>query len=302
MQRITYLLTYPILMGVSLLPYPLLYLLSDVLCFFLYRMVGFRKKVVQKNLALCFPDMSSDERNTIERDFYKHLCDVFMEMAKNLTISEREIKKRFRFIDIELINQEERKGQSTILMLGHYSNWEGMLSIGYHLFEKAYGVYTPLTNKYFEALIKRSRGKHKAYLLSRYKTIDFIRKNEQQGDVAMYGFINDQSPRPKPKSYWRPFMGTVVPVFTGADRLAHEFGFPIYYAAINRIKRGYYTCTISKLIDDPSAYSENEITDIFTEKLEAQIRENPAQYLWSHNRFKYSHLAPTSQKAGEALP
>ena len=296
MHRFIYLLAYPVLMGISLLPYPLLYFLSDVLCFVLYRLVGFRKKVVRKNIALCFPEKSDQEKAKIERDFYAHLCDVFLEMAKNLTISEKEIKRRFQFIGMDKINAQAKNGQSTILVLGHYSNWEGMLSIGYHLACEGYGVYNPLKNKYFEKLIKRSRGKHKAYLLSRHKTIEFINENESKGNVAMYGFINDQSPRVKPKNYWRSFMGVNVPVFTGADRLAHEFGFPIFYAAINRVKRGYYTCTISPLIENPSDYKTNEITDIFTEKLEAQIRQDPHQYLWSHNRFKHSHLAAKYMK------
>ena len=108
----------------------------------------------------------------------------------------------------------------------------------------------------------------------------------------MYGFINDQSPYPKPKTYWRDFMGTTVPVFTGADRLAKEFNLPVFFTEINRVKRGHYEAEISLLVDDPSACKENEITDLFIEKLEAQIRRDPAQYLWSHNRFKHAHLAP----------
>ena len=284
-------------MGVSILPYPLLYALSDFLSFLLYRVFRFRLKVVRKNLKLSFPDRSQAELLQIEKDFYKHLCDVFMEMAKNLTISEKEIKKRFVFENMELINAHEEKGESTILLLGHYSNWEGMLSIGYHLLGKGYGVYSPLKNKYFNNLISKSREKHKAYLLSRFKTIDFIRSNEKNGHYGLYGFINDQSPRLKPKNYWRPFMGIVVPVFTGADRLAKEFNFPVYYTEINRVKRGHYIAKVSLLVKDPSQCKENEITDLFTAKLEAQINKDPSQYLWSHNRFKHKHFAPATATA-----
>ena len=279
-------------MFISLLPYPLLYGTSNVLSFILYRVVGFRLKVVRKNLKLCFPEYTREERRAIERKFYKNLSDVFLEMAKNLTISEKQIKKRFKFENMELINAHEEKKESTILLLGHYSNWEGMLSIGYHLIGKAYGVYSPLSNKYMDRLISRSRKKHKALLLSRYKTIEFIRANAKENNYALYGFINDQSPRVKPKSYWRTFMGVNVPVFTGAERLAKEFNFPVYYAEINRTKRGYYTAEVSLLVKDPSLCEQNEITDLFTAKLEEQIKRDPSQYLWSHNRFKHSHLAP----------
>ncbi|MGB1448423.1 MAG: lysophospholipid acyltransferase family protein [Flavobacteriaceae bacterium] len=294
MKLLTFLVAYPLLMAVSLLPYPILYALSDFLSFLLYRVVQFRLKVVRKNLALSFPNLSPKERKVIEKEFYRNLCDVFMEMAKNLTISEKNIKKRFVFENMELINAHEEKGESTVLVLGHYSNWEGMLSIGYHLMGKGYGVYKPLTNKYFNRLISKSREKHKAYLISRYETIDFIRSSQEKGDYGLYGFIYDQTPHPKPKTYWRPFMGTVVPVFTGAERLAKEFNFPVYYTEINRVKRGYYTATVSLLVKDPSGCKENEITDLFYDKLEAQIKRDPAQYLWSHNRFKHMHLAPST--------
>jgi KDO2-lipid IV(A) lauroyltransferase len=293
-QLLIFLLTYPILLAVSLLPYPLLYGLSNLLSFVLHRIVGFRIKVVQKNLKLSFPDLSDIERYAIERDFYKNICDVFLEMAKNLTISEKQIKKRFKFENMHLINAHEEKGESTILLLGHYSNWEGMLSIGYHLLAKGYGIYTPLSNKYFDRLIARSRKKHKAHLVSRFNTIDFIRKNEKENNVGLYGFINDQSPRVKPKNYWRTFMGVNVPVFTGAERLAKELNFPVYFAEVNRTKRGFYTATMSLLAKDPSQFKEYEITDLFTAKLEAQIKRDPSQYLWSHNRFKHRHLSPTA--------
>jgi len=187
---LVFLLSYPLLMFISLLPYPLLYGTSNVLSFILYRVVGFRLKVVRKNLKLCFPEYTKEERRAIERKFYKNLSDVFLEMAKNLTISEKQIKKRFKFKNMELINAHEEKKESTILLLGHYSNWEGMLSIGYHLIGKAYGVYSPLSNKYMDRLISRSRKKHKALLLSRYKTIEFIRANAKEKNYALYGFIN----------------------------------------------------------------------------------------------------------------
>lgn len=294
MHLLIFLLLYPLLLFISLLPYPVLYGISNLLSFLLHRVVGFRLKVVRKNLKLSFPELSSEERSDIERKFYQNLSDVFLEMIKNLTISEREIKKRFQFENMHLINAHEQKGESTILLLGHYSNWEGMLSIGYHLMGKGYGIYNPLSNKYFDRLIARSRKKHKAFLLSRQATISFIRSNQKENKFALYGFISDQSPRVKPKNYWRSFMGVDVPVFTGAERLAKEFNFPVYYTEINRVKRGYYTATVSLLAADPSRYAENEITDQFTEKLEAQIRRDPSQYLWSHNRFKHSHLSPLS--------
>ena len=296
MQLLVFLIAYPLLMAVSLLPYPMLYAFSDLLCFLLHRVVKFRRKVVRLNLQLAYPELSNEARSAIEKGFYKNLCDVFLEMAKNLTISEKEIKKRFVFKNMELINAHEKNGQSTILLLGHYSNWEGMLSIGYHLMGKGYGVYAPLSNKYFNRLISKSREKHRAYLLSRFETMAFIRENEKKGNYALYGFINDQSPRMRPRLYWRTFLGVKVPVFKGAENLAKEFNFPVYFTEINREKRGYYTATVSLIADDPSKFKDNEITDLYIERLEAQIRKDPTQYLWSHNRFKHRNRVPIDEQ------
>jgi len=292
MHRIIFLISYPFLMGLSLLPFPIFYLFSDFMYFLVYRVFKYRTKVVRKNLSLAFPEKSAKERKAIERKFYRHMCDVFLEMIKTITISEKEMKKRFVFENIELIRDFEKKGKSSILTCGHYSSWEGMLSIGYHLNEKAYGVYNKLSNPHFERLIKKSRERHHAYLLPRYETVQTIQQHHKNGHIALYGFANDQSPKLRSKSYWRTFMGVKVPVFTGAERIAKEHDLPVTFAAITRVKRGHYKASISLLTEDPKSLKENELTDLFTEKLEAQIKKDPSQYLWTHNRFKYKDKAP----------
>ena len=123
-----------------------------------------------------------------------------------------------------------------------------------------------------------------------------IRENEKKGNYALYGFINDQSPRMRPRLYWRTFLGVKVPVFKGAENLAKEFNFPVYFTEINREKRGYYTATVSLIADDPSKFKDNEITDLYIERLEAQIRNDPTQYLWSHNRFKHRNRVPIDEQ------
>tara|TARA_B100000989_G_scaffold246751_1_gene193976 strand:+ start:573 stop:1310 length:738 start_codon:yes stop_codon:yes gene_type:complete len=238
-------------------------------------------------LTLSFPKKSFREIKKIERKFYNHFSDLMVEMIKNFSISKNEMLKRYNFKNIELINNEEKKGKSTILVLGHFSNWEGMLTIGSHLIGNAYGIYTPLTNKYFEKKMTMSREKYGSFLLSRYKTFDFIESMKRSNDYGLLGFIGDQSPKKDSKSYVRTFMGTKVPVFTGAERIAKNYNFPIFYCKINRVKRGFYEAEISALAMKPLEYKENEITNLFFNKLERQIVQNPSEYLWTHNRFKH---------------
>ena len=282
-----FLVTYPILLVFSYFPHFLLYLLSDFLSFFLYRIVKFRLKIVRKNLTLCFPIKSFNEIKKIERKFYQHFSDLMVEMIKNFSISKKEMLKRYKFKNIELINDEEKKGKSTILILGHFSNWEGMLTIGGHLIGNSYGIYTPLTNKFFERKMTESREKYGSFLLSRYKTYDFIKSMKNSKDYGLFGFIGDQSPKKDSKSYLRTFMGVKVPVFTGAERIAKKYNFPIFYCQINRVKRGFYKAEITPLAKKPLEYNDNEITNLFFDRLEEEIKQNPAEYLWTHNRSKY---------------
>ena len=287
MHLFVFLLTYPLLISLSFLPHSVLYILSDFLSYFLYRVVKFRLKVVRKNLRLCFPKKSITEIKELEKKFYVHFSDLMVEMIKNFSISKNEMLRRYKFKNIELINNEERKGKSTILLLGHFSNWEGMLTIGSHLLGNAYGIYTPLTNKYFENKMTKSREKYGSFLLSRYKTFEFIESMNSSNNFGLLGFIGDQSPRRDSKSYVRSFMGVKVPVFTGAERISKKYNYPVFYCQIKRIRRGFYEAEISTLAINPLEYKENEITNLFFNKLEKQIKQNPHEYLWTHNRFKY---------------
>ena len=292
MQLIVFLLTYPVLIGFSILPHFVLYGLSDLLYVILYRVFGYRTKVVRENLNLCFPNKSEKELQDIERSFYKHLCDLFVEMIKALTVSKKQVMKRFKFKNTELVNQYLRNNRGVVLVCGHYSSWEGMLSIGYHIEGKGYAVYTPLSNKYFERLIVKSREKHLIHLGSRYKVLNDVNYNEKNNITYIYGLAADQSPQPKPKTYWRTFMGVEVPVFNGAEQMAVKFDLPVVFADINRTKRGHYEINIDMISEKPMETNKNEITDIFTERLEAQIRKDPTQYFWTHNRFKHMGKNP----------
>jgi KDO2-lipid IV(A) lauroyltransferase len=128
-------------------------------------------------------------------------------------------------------------------------------------------------------------------MIPQSKALEIIKQKENRNELGIYGFASDQSPRPKPLTYWRKFLGAYVPVYNGAERLATELNIPIVFSKIKRIKRGFYEVEFKLLTDDPKSMKKNQITDIFTEWLEAQIMEDPSQYFWTHNRFKYAKKA-----------
>ena len=289
MQRLVYIFVYPFIYLFASIPFGLLYVVSDFLRFFIYNFLGYRKNIVRQNIKLAFKGISNKKLRQIEKKFYTHFCDITLEALKSLKMSEKEMKERFVFKNIEVLKQFEEKKQSIIIIMGHYSNWEWMLSLGYHMSFKGYGIYTPLMNKYLNQLVQKIRKKHDGYLISRYSAIETMKKKDKEGELAFYGFASDQSPRPKPNIYWRNFLGVKVPVFMGAELIARELNFAIVYARVNRIRRGYYEAEFELLTENPRKTKKHEITDIFTTWLEKDIYNDPTQYLWTHNRFKHRH-------------
>lgn len=292
MQRAVYLIAYPFIYLIASIPFNVLYVFSDFLRLIIYNLLGYRKKIVRSNLRKAFPHKSEDDLKWIEKRFYKHFCDITLEAFKSLSISSEEMQKRMVFKNLDVLTQFEKGNRSVIIMCGHYASWEWMLSIGYHTVSQGYGIYTPIMNKYLNKLIIKIRKKHRGNLISRYSAIQQIKNLHDEGNIAVYGFVSDQSPRPKPKSYWRPFLGVKVPVFVGAEMVARELDFGVVYAKINRVKRGYYEASFELISDQPKKTKLNRITDTFTEWLEQDIYSDPTQYLWTHKRFKHADKAP----------
>lgn len=292
MQLIIYLLTYPILWVISKLPFFLLYKVSDFLFIILFHLVGYRKKLVLKNLQLCFPEKSHQELLSIRKKFYLHMCDLFLEMIKSMTMSCEQMKKRAVFHNIELIDKYAQENKSVVLLCGHYANYEWVLSLSHHIKHQGFGIYSPLSNKYFDRLLKKIRRKNGGELVSRYQTARTVLKNHRDNRLSLYGFVNDQSPQVSHADYWREFFGVKVPVFTAAETLAKKFDMAIVFFCVKKVKRGYYETTIVDITANSAKFPDYQITDIYWEYLEKEIRNQPEYYLWTHNRFKHKDKAP----------
>ena len=133
MQLLLYILIYPFIWIISILPFPILYFLSDVIYFLVYRVIKYRKRVVRGNIALALPHLSEKERNIIEKKFYSHMCDMFLEMVKTLSISRKEIEKRYTFSNMEVYHELEKKEKSIALLCAHYASYEWAVSMNYHI-------------------------------------------------------------------------------------------------------------------------------------------------------------------------
>ncbi|MDN6280775.1 MAG: lysophospholipid acyltransferase family protein [Psychroflexus sp.] len=287
MQRLAFYIVYPLLKLISILPFPLLYFISDIVFVLVYTLFGYRKKVVKANLKLAFPEKTEQERKKIERRFYKHLCDLIFEAIKSMHISEENLKKRFQFENIETISAFEKQNKNIVLMLSHYGNWEWVFIMQSFIESKGYGIYKRLKNKHFDKLVKEIRAKFNTELITTKETIEILTESKRNNELSISGFISDQSPKPQKAFHWNEFMGVYVPVHTGAELIAKRFDSPVVFAAIDKVKRGYYTCTFKTIAVNSSEYEDYEITDEFLKLTEEQIRKKPELYLWTHKRWKH---------------
>lgn len=296
MQLLAYILIYPFLWLISILPFRLLYAFSDGLYVLIYYILGYRKKTVKENLHLVFPNKSEAEIVSIRKKFYHHFCDMAVEAIKSLTISEKQILKRYVFSNIEEIKQYEKSNKSIVLMCAHYGSWEWIFILQKHLNHKGYAVYKQLGNKYFDRLVKRIRAKYNSYLITTKETSATLLKAKNNGELTINGFVSDQSPKPWKAHHWLDFMGIHVPVHTGAELLAKQLDMAVVYFAVKRIKRGYYETTFTTLAENPNEFKDYEITDAFFKLVEQQIKEAPQYYLWTHKRWKHRDKTPEDFK------
>lgn len=287
MRRIIYLITYPFLWCISMLPFKLLYLLSDFIYLIVYYIIGYRKTTVRENLALALPHLTSKERLVIEKKSFQHLCDMFLEMIKTMTISKKEIEQRFVFTNIELYNKLEKQEKSIAMMLAHYGSYEWVISMNAYVTFSAYAIYKKIANPYFDKLVREIRSKFNANLVTTKETIPTIIKNNRSKKLSIYGFASDQSPRISSAYHWQKFMGIEVPVHTGAEILAKKYNMNMIFLKVKKVKRGFYEASFELLCENPKEVPNYEITDKFLTLVEQQIYDAPEYYLWTHKRWKH---------------
>lgn len=292
MNLLIYILTYPIIWFISILPFKVLYFISDGVYLLIYYVIGYRKKVVLDNLKLAFPNKSLKEQIKIRKKFYHHFVDMFLEMVKSFTISKEGVYKRYKYPNIDFFTELFKDGKSVILVGPHYANWEWIMSLDSFVDYKGYAAYTKVNNKYFNKKTLKSREKFGTNLVPTSKIITEILFNKKNNIQAMYGLLSDQSPQLKRTFYWREFFGIKVPVHTGGEMLAKKYDLNVVYMDVQKIKRGFYETTFSLITNDATKYSDYELTDIFIDKVEAQVRKQPEYYFWTHKRFKHKDKAP----------
>lgn len=287
MQFLLYILLYPILWCISMLPFRMLYIVSDGVYVLTYYIIGYRKKTVRENLTLALPNLSEKERLVIEKKSFRHMCDVFLEMIKTLTISKSEMDKRYVFNNLDVYSDLEKKGKSIALLCAHYASYEWAVSMNRKITFEGFAVYKKINNRYFDKLVRDIRSKFRATLITTKEAIPVIAANYRNNKLGLYGLISDQSPKLGTFFHWNEFMGIEVPIHTGGEMLAKKYDMNVIFLRTKKVKRGYYEATFELLSENAKEVPNYEITDKFLKLVEQQIYEQPEFYLWSHKRWKH---------------
>lgn len=285
MQVITFYLLYPVIYLIACLPFRLLYAVSDAL-YYLLRLSGYRRKVVMKNLRNSFPEKPEGEIAVICDRFYRYLCDLILETLKTLRMTEAESRKRCIFHYPEWLDQLHKEHKSILIVMGHYGNWEWAgpsftLNTPYQLIV----IYRPLSHPYFEKMMTRMRTRFGTRITPVDRTLRDMIANKDE--VTATAFIADQTATAK-NAFWTTFLQQDTAVFTGPEKLARRFDYPVVYMKITRIRRGYYDVTPELLFAHPAQSGDGEVSETFTRRLEVDIKHDPVPWLWSHKRWKHT--------------
>lgn len=280
-----YYLIYGAMYLFSLLPLRVLYVFSDLIYGLVFYVFKYRRVIVSNNLAIAFPDKTDKERKKIEKQFYHNLIDTFIESLKFVSISKKEIQRRAT-AEFELINDLTDKGLNVHIMAGHQFNWEfGNALCAMSLKIPFAGVYMPISNKSLDRIFYKFRGKYGTVLIS---APDFKNKmHEVFSKQYTLGLAADQNPGDPSNAYWMNFFGRPVPFVTGPAKGAVKNNTAVVMVGFHKLKRGHYHFSTRTITENATDFTPAELTRLYKIELEKIILQDPANYLWSHRRFKY---------------
>ena len=279
----------------SRLPLPLLYFVADALVYpLMYHVVRYRRAVVAKNLRMSFPEQSAKQRRDLERQFYRRFASTIMEIIYGYRISDEEMRERFVFENVEMVEELAHKNKGVFFMLGHLGNWEWIADIGKRYTDtsiKEYNVYrqqkSPSADQAMLALrLKRGGGG----CIEKKQLLRQLVAMRHADNPITIGLISDQKPSPRNAHVWTTFLNQETAFLDGGEVLARKFGYAVTYVHVESPKRGYYRARFEVITDNPAATNPTEITLAYARLLEQNILESPALWLWTHNRWKWSRM------------
>lgn len=293
MSRFVYIFVYLGMWLLAIQPFSMLYVLSDVMYFFMYKVVGYRKKVVRRNLKNSFPEKSIAELRIIERKFYHYICDYMLESLKMLKMPVAQLHRRMHFENTEQYLEMIEKYGGIVVMMPHYANFEWTIGMG--MFMKPgdipMQVYKTIRNPFVDRLFRNIRSRFGGYNVQKSDTAREVIRAKHAGKKLALGLVADQSPNAHSLHYWTKFLNQDTAFMDGGERIARMMDYPVFYCELKKEKRGYCEATFVLMSEHPKNTADGEITEMYARHVEQTILREPAYWFWSHKRWKHEHLA-----------
>ena len=258
----------------------------------MYYVVRYRRRLVEKNIRLSFPEKSEAERKAIAKAFYKQFADTVVESIYGYRISDEEMRRRVVFRNMDEANRLIDAAGGGIFMLAHFGNWEWMASVQQWVSPGVteMNIYRRLNSAAMDALMLDIRSKRGGVCVEKQRVLrEMVRYRAEHKPVTI-GLLSDQKPRPEVTRTWLTFLNQETGFLDGGEVLSKKFGYPVFYLHIARAERGYYLAEMRTISATPKETVEGEITEQYARMLEANIREQPALWLWTHNRWKWKRV------------
>jgi len=240
--------------------------------------------------------MTDKQLRKIEKSFYHQFCDCFLESVRILSMSKKEALQRMKFLNPEVVTDFYERGQSVQVLVGHYGNWEFQTFFVFYELEKGnnegFSVYMPLSNKAFNYLYMKIRTHFNGKIITKRSVFRTVIRLRQQGIAGVFGLVSDQSPSIADLNYWTNFLNQDTAMITGPERIAKQADMAVVYADVTKLSRGHYQTEFVLISDKPKSTAENEITEQYARLMEKTILRDPANWLWTHRRWKRKHIAP----------
>ncbi|MDY0253382.1 MAG: lysophospholipid acyltransferase family protein [Tenuifilaceae bacterium] len=274
---------------IGIMPFRVMYWFSDFFAFMLRRVFGYRSKTIDENLARAYPNLPVEEKQRLTKLIYRNISDVFIEGVKAFLMTHQQVVRRHKVINPEILEPYLKSGQSIIGLTGHIANWEwGSLSASGQINTSVVAFYKELSNPLIDKFVKASRRKYGTILASTKFTSETF--EEHKDKKTIFVMAADQSPTKKQleQAYWANFFEQNTPFLYGPEKYSHLHNLPIFFIDIYRVKRGYYEVELSLLADNPASLPSGSVTDIYAQKLVEVINRKPADWLWSHRRWRFA--------------
>lgn len=289
-----YYIIYGLLYFFSLMPWFIMYGISDLLAFLTYYVFGYRKEVVMDNLAIAFPEKSVTDRKQIAKQFYRNFFDTLAETIKMIFASDEQLSERFLPKEemLEKMRFFVRQGKNVQIQAMHNFNWEIVnLGVSKNIGIPFLGVYMPISNKHFEKIFRKMRSRYGTILVPATEFKKNFLKFEKESIKENYSIalVADQSPGSPINAWWVNFFNKPTPFVTGPERAARQRSLPVVFANFYKIKRGVYTFDVEVFTENAANTKDGELTLAYVKYVEDCIRERPDNYLWSHRRWKHTY-------------